>query len=304
MRVTFAEKLARLRKREGLSQEELALHLGVSRQAVSRWEQGAAMPDAANLVKLRQRFQVSLDWLLEDGQGWEELAAGRPGGETAAPKAHGLGWSIAGGAIIGLSLLGLLLLGILSSVFPASVAEAPAGVEWVHVYTGLLGFLKFHHLEWLFALCLLTAFGGVLLLALPRIRRNTEKNPILRSNLELLAIVGQAGSLYGCAQSLWWLNQGLEHYRVPVWLYLALTLACSVWMAANLRREQNPRQRRKNSLIELGYCAAQAAVAILTADMGLGLVGAALDIILLETYILAVNPRYMGRRFTRKGKRS
>lgn len=297
--MTFSEKLARLRKREGLSQEALASYLGVSRQAVSRWEQGTAMPDAPNLVKLRQRFQVSLDWLLEDGQGWEELDAGRPGGETA-PKANGRGCFIAGGAITGLSLLGLLLLGVLSSVFPASVAEAPAGVEWVHVYTGLVGFLKFHHLEWLFALCLLTAFGGVLLLALPRIRRSAEKNPILRSNLALLAIAGQAGSLYGCAQSLWWLNQGLEHYRVPFWLYLALTLACSVWMAANLRREQDSRQRRKNGLIELGYCAAQAAAAVLTADMGLGLVGLALGIMLYVTYILVVNPRYMNRSFTRK----
>lgn len=300
--MTFSEKLARLRKREGLSQEELASYLGVSRQAVSRWEQGTAMPDAPNLVKLRQRFRVSLDWLLEDGRGWEELDDQQPGGETA-PRALGRGWSIAGGAITGLSLLGLLLLGILSSVFPASVAEAPAGVEWVRGYTGLTGFLKYHHLEWLFALCLLTAFGGVLLLALPRIRRSAEGNPILRSNLALLAIAGQAGSLYGCAQSLWWLNQGQEHYRGPVWLYLALTLACSVWMAANLRREKDPRQRRKNSLIELGYCAAQAAVAVLTADMGLGLAGLALGVILLVTYLLVVNPRYMGRRFTRNRKR-
>lgn len=40
----------RLRKREGLSQEALAEQLGVSRQAVSRWEQGAALPDAAKLL--------------------------------------------------------------------------------------------------------------------------------------------------------------------------------------------------------------------------------------------------------------
>lgn len=43
--MTFSEKLIRLRKREGLSQEALAEILGVSRQAVSRWEQGTALPD-------------------------------------------------------------------------------------------------------------------------------------------------------------------------------------------------------------------------------------------------------------------
>jgi len=54
--MNFSEKLIRLRKREGISQEELASYLEVSRQAVSRWEQGTALPDAGNLLKLRQRF--------------------------------------------------------------------------------------------------------------------------------------------------------------------------------------------------------------------------------------------------------
>lgn len=41
--MNFSEKLIRLRKREGISQEELALYLEVSRQAVSRWEQGGSL---------------------------------------------------------------------------------------------------------------------------------------------------------------------------------------------------------------------------------------------------------------------
>ena len=58
--MTFSEKLIRLRKREGISQEELASYLEVSRQAVSRWEQGTALPDAGNLLKLRQRLPVKV----------------------------------------------------------------------------------------------------------------------------------------------------------------------------------------------------------------------------------------------------
>lgn len=47
----LSEKIIRLRKGRGLSQEELAERLGVSRQAVSRWESGTALPDAGNLRK-------------------------------------------------------------------------------------------------------------------------------------------------------------------------------------------------------------------------------------------------------------
>ena len=82
--MNFSKKLIRLRKREGISQEELASYLEVSRQAVSRWEQGTALPDAGNLLKLRQRFGVSLDWLLEDAQGWENLTDGAPTEERPA----------------------------------------------------------------------------------------------------------------------------------------------------------------------------------------------------------------------------
>ncbi len=64
--MTFAEKLLQLRRRDGLSQEELADRLQVSRQAISRWEMGAVMPDSANLLKISDLFGVSADYLLRD----------------------------------------------------------------------------------------------------------------------------------------------------------------------------------------------------------------------------------------------
>lgn len=62
----FHEKLTMLRKEKGMSQEELAEKLEVSRQAVSRWEAGSTLPDAGNLLKLSDLFCVRVDTLLRD----------------------------------------------------------------------------------------------------------------------------------------------------------------------------------------------------------------------------------------------
>ena len=67
--MTFSEKLYQLRKARGLSQENLAGHLGVSRQAVQKWETGSSTPDVSNLVAISEYFQVSLDHLLKDTEG-------------------------------------------------------------------------------------------------------------------------------------------------------------------------------------------------------------------------------------------
>lgn len=64
--MTFGEKLFNLRKRNGYSQEELAEKLDVSRQAISRWEMGTAIPDSQNVLHLSKLFQVSTDYLLND----------------------------------------------------------------------------------------------------------------------------------------------------------------------------------------------------------------------------------------------
>ncbi len=60
----FNERLMALRKKQGLSQEELGFELGVSRQTVSKWELGQSYPDFQRLVLLADYFGISLDELV------------------------------------------------------------------------------------------------------------------------------------------------------------------------------------------------------------------------------------------------
>ena len=64
--MTFGEKLQQLRKGRGWSQERLAEEIPISRQAVSKWESGAAAPDTENVVRVSAIFGVSTDYLLHD----------------------------------------------------------------------------------------------------------------------------------------------------------------------------------------------------------------------------------------------
>ncbi len=62
----FSERLMILRKQAGLSQEQLADRLGVTRQSVSKWESGTALPELVKLISLSEIFGVSLDYLVKD----------------------------------------------------------------------------------------------------------------------------------------------------------------------------------------------------------------------------------------------
>lgn len=56
----FSEKLFVLRKSKGLTQEDLAEHLNVSRQAIAKWESGQAYPDISNIIAISEYFRVIL----------------------------------------------------------------------------------------------------------------------------------------------------------------------------------------------------------------------------------------------------
>lgn len=74
MNIEIANRLIKLRKEKGYSQESLASKLGISRQSVSKWERAESSPDTDNLICLAKLYGVSLDDLLDTDQSVEEIA--------------------------------------------------------------------------------------------------------------------------------------------------------------------------------------------------------------------------------------
>ncbi len=66
--MNFSDKLQVIRKSKGMTQEELAEQLSVSRQAVAKWESGMAYPDIMNLVQLSDLFHITVDYLVKENE--------------------------------------------------------------------------------------------------------------------------------------------------------------------------------------------------------------------------------------------
>lgn len=75
MSYEFADRLIEMRRSRGLSQEELANNLGLSRQAISKWERAESAPDIGNLVALANIYDVTLDELVRGIDGVEEVSS-------------------------------------------------------------------------------------------------------------------------------------------------------------------------------------------------------------------------------------
>ena len=84
--MTTGEKILKLRKESGLSQEAFAEKLGVSRQSVSKWESGVSIPETDKILAMSEMFRVSTDYLLKDDEvkAEEEIEP-----EEEANQAHG-----------------------------------------------------------------------------------------------------------------------------------------------------------------------------------------------------------------------
>lgn len=98
--MTLSEKIQLLRKKSGLSQEELAEKLEVSRQSVSKWELGQAFPEMSKMLQLSEIFGVSVDYLLKDVLERDFIAPPCPPAVGEKRSRNGALWAMAAAVIL------------------------------------------------------------------------------------------------------------------------------------------------------------------------------------------------------------
>lgn len=128
--MTLSEKILYCRKRRALSQEALAEKIGVSRQAISKWETGEAAPELSKLALLAKTLGVTADWLISEDNLPESAAQGASQKQPAAPAPNAnwvdslpgavqslvrrYGWLA--GAYIAASGAGMTIIGIIARI--------------------------------------------------------------------------------------------------------------------------------------------------------------------------------------------
>lgn len=87
MGIDMSARLVELRKKTGYSQEKVSEVLGVTRQAISKWENGQGLPEANNLLELSRLYHVSVDYLLTGELNEPEAASPTTGAEKTTTSA-------------------------------------------------------------------------------------------------------------------------------------------------------------------------------------------------------------------------
>lgn len=104
----LSEKLYTLRKKSGLSQEQLAQQLNVSRQAVSKWESGSSIPESDKLLAISDYFHVTLDYLMKEDDDGSQAP------ETQSANEHQFKEMMFGLVICVTGIVGLIVWGLIS----------------------------------------------------------------------------------------------------------------------------------------------------------------------------------------------
>ena len=158
----FGETLSKLRKSKGLSQEELAEKLGLTRQTISKWELGQSTADAEYVLKLSDIFEVSTEYLLKGEE--KERAINK--NNNSEISSVGTKWSFGFGFGCAFSSF----IGIIAFVICSALNPWTADVNG-KVFKGLPGFLTATGTLWFFVILCIIFVAGTVVSALEIIKK-------------------------------------------------------------------------------------------------------------------------------------
>lgn len=177
----LSDKIWVCRKKAGLSQEALAERIGVSRQAISKWETGEASPEISKLPLLARTFGVTADWLLDDTAEPEEDAEVLSEKETAPEAAAS------------------------SEIHEETDAPVQAWPSWVEHLPGWIGKMV-KRFGWLFGVRI--AIGGALFTAMGFVARAMFSAMNKMANDSFSGIFGNGMGAYENAGVIFYDNAG------------------------------------------------------------------------------------------------
>lgn len=175
--MTIGEKILSMRKARGWSQEELAEQIGVTRQAVSRWESDSAKPDADKIISVCDLFGVSADYLLRD---LSQASVNESELNSQKKKQNKITGSQIGGIVLSSLSIVLLFVFVLVGATQGGTHEIIYGDGTFRKYEGFMAFVSVNHLQWLLYLLAAVGMVGIALLVtgpvLGRFEKLTDKN--------------------------------------------------------------------------------------------------------------------------------
>lgn len=176
--MNLSEKIRRLRKKRGISQEQLAQLLEVSRQSVSRWEAGQTLPELEKVVLLSEVFDVTTDYLLKDNV--EESRSVTPAQVKAIISRTKPGvWFWIGFGLTAIGVAGILVLWIISLLNPVYTF----GVE-LSIPRRFLVYLRYNEIDGILAMLLSVEGVGGLLMLLEQLRARHVKTVAQRLRID------------------------------------------------------------------------------------------------------------------------
>ena len=177
--MSFSDKLQKLRKQNGLSQEQLAAQLNVSRQAISKWEQGT-LPDMNNIINVSRYFDCSLDYLINENdesnkheydenkkEDAKELNNKEDGIKNIFKKYFWLLVNI-------ISASAFIAVYIISKIYPSPIVRT---TETGEAYVGITGFVDYHNLRgFMTLLYLMWLISFICIFIIPMIREKKQNS--------------------------------------------------------------------------------------------------------------------------------